>query len=64
VLIPKLSYKNLNIQEGGTASDSWKTLIDPDIDKKEKDKLYRDMLDYCCMDTIAMVEILKFLQKI
>ena len=64
VLIPKLSYKNLNIQEGGTASDSWKTLIDPDIDKKEKDKLYRDMLDYCCMDTIAMVEILNFLHKI
>lgn len=64
VLIPKLSYKNLNIQEGGTASDSWKTLIDPDIDKKEKDKLYRDMLDYCCMDTMAMVEILKFLEKI
>ncbi|MCX6739623.1 MAG: DUF2779 domain-containing protein [Candidatus Parcubacteria bacterium] len=64
VLIPKLSYKDLNIQEGGTASDSWKTLIDHDIDKKEKDKLYRDMLDYCFMDTMAMVEILKFLEKI
>ncbi|MCX6740338.1 MAG: DUF2779 domain-containing protein [Candidatus Parcubacteria bacterium] len=64
VLIPKLSYKNLNIQEGGTASDSWKTLIDPDIDKKEKDKLYKDMTDYCGLDTMAMVEILKFLQKI
>jgi len=64
VLVPKLSYKNLNIQEGGTASDSWKTLIDPEIAKKEKDKLYRDMLDYCGMDTMAMVEILNFLKRI
>jgi len=64
VLVPKLSYKDLNIQEGGTASESWAILTDQKKEQQEKDKLYTDMLKYCELDTLAMVEILKFLQKL
>ncbi len=64
VLVPKLSYRDLNIHEGGAASASWLKVIDPKLDLKEKEKLAKDMYDYCRLDTLAMVEILEFLKKI
>jgi len=63
VLVPSLSYKDLEIQEGGTASQSWLTLIDESVKKSERDKLAKDMLKYCELDTLAMVEILRELKK-
>jgi len=64
VLVPELSYKDLNIQEGGTASASWQVLIDPDLDSKKREQLRKDMLQYCKLDTFAMVEIYRFLKKL
>ena len=64
VMVPKLSYKDLNIQEGGTASESWLKVNDPKIGQKEKDDLAKDMLAYCRLDTLAMVEILEVLKKL
>ncbi|OIO13996.1 MAG: hypothetical protein AUJ81_10455 [Helicobacteraceae bacterium CG1_02_36_14] len=64
VLVPELSYKKLNIQEGGNASESWRKMIDPKTPAKEKKQIYDDLLKYCQLDTLGMVEILKFLQKI
>ena len=63
-MVPKLSYKDLNIQEGGTASESWLKVNDPKIGQKEKDDLAKDMLAYCRLDTLAMVEILEVLKKL
>lgn len=64
VLVPELSYKKLNIQEGGTASDSWLQMVDGRMSKKDATQTYKDLLKYCELDTLAMVEILEVLQKI
>lgn len=64
VLVPELSYKKLNIQEGGAASNTWLEMIKLDMPTKEKNKIYKDLLDYCRLDTLAMVEILNRLEKI
>ena len=64
VMVPTLSHKNLNIQEGGTASESYRELIDKSIEKTEKEKLKDDMLEYCKMDTLAMVEIFNKLSSV
>ena len=64
VLVPKLSYQKLNIQEGGTASESWLVLIDDKVSQVKRSALAWDMLKYCHLDTLAMVEILKVLQSI
>lgn len=64
VLVPKLSYKSLNIQEGGNASESWRKMIEPGASAKERKQIYKDLLKYCGLDTMAMVEILKMLEKI
>ena len=58
VLCPELSYENLEIQEGQTASASWPVLTGADTPLAEKKKLEKDMLAYCERDTEAMVGIL------
>lgn len=63
VVIPWLSYKELNIQGGGDASASYRELIGME-NKKEKESLKNDMLQYCGLDTLAMVEIFKKLNAI
>jgi len=57
-LIPGLSYEELAIQEGGTASDSWPKLIGKGLTAAEKSKLSADMRAYCGRDTESMVHIL------
>jgi hypothetical protein len=64
VLVPKLSYEELNISEGGTASESWREMIDPETTKAESNAIYNDLLQYCELDTKAMVEILGKLQAL
>lgn len=63
-LVPKLSYKDLEINQGLAASDNWRIMIDPAIGKDAKKKIYNNLLNYCHLDTLAMVEILKILEKI
>ncbi|MDP3999067.1 MAG: DUF2779 domain-containing protein [bacterium] len=64
VLAPELLYKGLAIQEGGTAASSWIKLIGNEISPEEKSKLKGDMLEYCKLDTFAMVRILEELEKV
>lgn len=64
VLVPKLSYEALNIKEGSTASESWIKVADPELPQAERDQLSQDMLAYCLLDTLAMVEILEVLNEL
>jgi len=64
VLVPDLSYKDLAIQEGGTASNSWPKLFDKSLSKAEREKIYKDMLAYCRLDTLAMARILEKLRSL
>ena len=63
-LVPRLSHKNLNVQEGNAASGLWGAMINIETSEKEKGKIYNDLLKYCELDTLAMVEILSKLEKI
>jgi len=55
VLIPELSYANLQIQEGGTASTTYAELKNQD--EKTQAEQRQALLDYCHLDTLAMVKI-------
>lgn len=63
VLAPQFSYKSLNIQKGDIASIRW---FDCTIGNKKQDakQVYADLLEYCGLDTLAMVEIYNVLRKI
>lgn len=62
-LVPGFSYKELAIGDGGSASHAFMSLVsETDGDKIRTTR--ENLLEYCKLDTMAMVEILKVLQKL
>ncbi len=60
-LAPTFSYKNLDIQEGGTASDTWNKIVTNQYKENEKLEKINHLIEYCKLDTYAMYEIWKYL---
>ncbi len=64
VLAPELSYKVLDIQEGGTASNTWDKIVTGVYTKKEALVEIEHLKTYCALDTYAMYAIWKYLLKL
>lgn len=64
VLAPKLSYKELEIQEGGSAADAWNKITNGSFNGEEKEKVAADLKEYCGLDTYAMYAIWRALYKL
>ncbi|MDO8609701.1 MAG: hypothetical protein Q7R95_04080 [bacterium] len=63
VLVNELSYEKLGIKEGETASRLWTETVLENKNQEIKDKIMEDLIEYCKTDTLAMVELFRFLQK-
>jgi len=65
VLVPELRYDELGISDGLMATikwfhaATWKNMGDP-----ERQQIFNDLLEYCDLDTLAMVEIYNVLLKL
>lgn len=60
-MVPGFDYSKLDIADGSSASLAYERIqFDPEADKS---MLRQQLLDYCKMDTLAMVEILHALEK-
>jgi hypothetical protein len=57
VLVPELSYKALDIQEGGSAQRLWMEAVLDGKRDGEKEKILSNLVEYCGLDTLAMVRI-------
>jgi len=58
-LVPELRYSDLgDVQDGLMAQSAYHEIISGKLSKEEKDSLYADMLDYCKLDTFAMLAII------
>ena len=58
----KKAYKELDgVQNGNQAMNAFARLSS--LDEKEKQKLRNSLLEYCKLDTLAMVKILEKLKK-
>jgi len=64
VLVPELSYKELNIKEGGAAADIWNKIVTKEISEKEKEQAIKNLKEYCKLDTYAMYAIWKKLYNL
>lgn len=64
VLAPDLSYKALDIQEGGTASNTWNKIVSGDYGEEEALEKTDHLKTYCELDTFAMYRIWKYLKEI
>ena len=63
VLCPNLSYKNLAVQDGTQAMEQWFAMIEEEDGAKQK-KIKNALLEYCKLDTLAMVEIYKVIKNL
>lgn len=60
-LVPELKYDSLAINNGDLASITFMKIVNKEYSESEVEKLRRDLLEYCKLDTFAMVKILEVL---
>ncbi len=64
VLVPELSYEELEIGNGGLAMAKWFEEVFISEDEASKQKTLENLRKYCHLDTLAMVKILDVLQNL
>ena len=57
VMVPNLSYEQLEISDGQDASATFALMIKGKYGKEEMGEKRKEMLQYCRMDTLAMVRV-------
>ena len=62
ILIPELSYAELEISGGTQAMTMWGKMLEGTYMIESSAQIQKDLLEYCKLDTYAMVEIYRFLK--
>src|SRR5690606_12530294 len=57
VVCPELSYNVLGIQDGNSAQRYWMSAVLDGTREAERQQILSDLIEYCKLDTLAMVEI-------
>ncbi len=57
ILCPELSYKDLEVQNGTMALDTWGRMILDQEFKEDKETTRKNLLSYCKLDSLAMLRI-------
>lgn len=58
---PELRYDTLGeVQDGNAAQTAYLEAVHPETSAERREKLRRDMLEYCRHDTLAMVKLVEF----
>lgn len=60
--VPDLSYEGLEISDGGMAMEAWHHMCAAQS-KEELAAIRKNLLDYCALDTLAMVRLLEVLER-
>ncbi|MGV8059208.1 MAG: DUF2779 domain-containing protein [Smithellaceae bacterium] len=61
-MLPEFSYDNLDVQDGGMAMQSYAKMNQIN-DPNEIESIRKALLEYCCLDTLAMVKIFEKLKS-
>lgn len=61
-VLPALCHKDLEINNGEMAASAWNAMIKTD-DMEVKERIKKQLLAYCHLDTYAMVRILDEIKK-
>ena len=62
-LVPELSYNDLEIKEGGTASNTFLSMVNDTFEGDTED-VREQLLEYCKRDTLAMVKVVERLLSV
>lgn len=58
-----LSYEGMTVSGGGEAQAAFEEMISPQTNAKRRNDLRRALLEYCKMDTFAMVQLVEWLRQ-
>ena len=64
VMCPELDYSNLSVSNGAQAVNVYESLIFGNYPPEQKEKAFQELLEYCELDTWAMVRIYQELVKL
>ena len=64
VLVPELSYAELEIGEGMMASNEYVRVTFGDVSEEERARVRAALLKYCHLDTLAMIRIIQALRRL
>ena len=62
--VPEMSYDNLAIGDGGTASQLYLSCLKDTIAAEEQKKIFDDLRNYCGQDTLAEVKLLEVMYSL
>ena len=62
-MCPELSYSDLEVSNGAEAVVEYENLIFGNVPEEEKEEKFKSLLEYCKLDTWAMVRIFQELEK-
>lgn len=58
-----LGYEGMAVANGGMAQDAYLELISPETSECRREELRQGLLDYCALDTYALVQLVEFFSK-
>ena len=64
ILVPEVSYSDLDVNNGTMALDTWGRMILDKNFNEDIEATRKNLLDYCELDTLAMVKIYEVLTKL
>ena len=64
VLCSQFSYSDLEVQDGTMALDTWGRMVSDPNFNEDIEQIRNNLLAYCKLDTLAMVEIYKKFKKL
>jgi len=64
VMAPELTYENLPIHKGDQAMMQWQKIVFETMDEENKNRVTKELLEYCKLDTFAMVRIWEEMRKL
>lgn len=60
-MLPNLTYDTLEVQDGTIALDTWGRMVLVAYFEENKEEVRKNLLAYCELDTLSMVEIYRIL---
>lgn len=63
-LVPELSYKDLNVGDGQAAQRIWMQTVLDGKNSGDEEQIFKDLIEYCTQDTLAMVKIWEILKEL
>ena len=63
-LVPEMTYEGMEVADGQDAGLAWESLVRDGLDRDERDRIRKALLDYCGQDTLGMVRLVEKLQHV